>query len=623
MEFPTKVEIDLSKLGIHGTTPKSINIHSGITTFLGPNGSGKTQLLRGLKSAVGMIVSWEKVRYVSSGRLGPLEAYRSDYDGQRGGQPGYEDATYGNKKSMARRHKSETVLGDFATLSERPDILIKVQERLKKLFNRDLRIDWDEGRLKVYFSRVDVASSEYSSAREASGLLHLVAILATLYDDEVDCILIDEPEVSLHPQLQSFVYQEMLKVAGDPEDKGKKLIFISTHSTEFVHIQSVENLASIVFCSDIYDDLVQIDPTLEEFKSRKIRTLLSRMGQEHKLALFCKRPLLVEGPSDQIICSGLNIQLDLNIEAAGSQILPIIGKGQMPTVIKLMRLIGKIPCVLADADGLADGTDLITSFTNTKSASEIATKAGHKNASKFAQNVYSDFSQLVIKHWDDIGHLAEKHRYWINKDSDSNELIAKKRAAFSTLLNLEQQSIQRLDNPDSWNRIKTRLVSLLELLNSLGCFILTKGTIEDYYIRADTNGRDEKPNKAIHEISYFSEAKDDDLRSTYADIIKAVEFAAQAKEIDERAAIREMVLAVAAPALATLKADTTSNQLHVSSKSLLGNKANLFKLEVDNTDGLHLVVDLKTSILDVKEFPLRIPVGADLIRSVNTKMNFK
>ncbi|WP_236725662.1 ATP-dependent nuclease [Solemya pervernicosa gill symbiont] len=359
MEFPTEISINLSHSNIPNLEPKSIKVYSGITTFVGPDGSGKTSLLRGLKTGISPHVSGKKVRYVSAGRLGPLENYRSDYDGQRGGNPRYEEARYGDKNSMQRRHQNETVTGDFATLSERPDVLIKVQERLRKLFNRDVRVDWNGGYLKIHFARVDIQSNEYSSAREASGLLHLVSILAGLYDDEVGAVLIDEPEVSLHPQIQSFLYQEISKVAGSPDQSGKKLIFVSTHSTEFIHLQSVDDLASVVFCSDVYKAPVQIDPSVGEFRNRKIRALLARMGQEHKLALFCDRPLLVEGPSDQIICSGISRVLDLNTEAAGSQILPVTGKGQMPAVIKLMRLIGKKPSVLADADALADGFYLI------------------------------------------------------------------------------------------------------------------------------------------------------------------------------------------------------------------------------------------------------------------------
>ena len=61
-------------------------------------------------------------------------------------------------------------------------------------------------------------------------------MLSALYDDEVGCLLIDEPEVSLHPQLQSFLLSEIIKVAGANTEQGKKLIFISTHSTEFTQL---------------------------------------------------------------------------------------------------------------------------------------------------------------------------------------------------------------------------------------------------------------------------------------------------------------------------------------------------------------------------------------------------
>lgn len=621
MDFPNEVRIELSQEGIQGIDSRKVTIHSGITTFVGPNGSGKTQLMRGLKRAVAQLLPGKKVRFVSAGRLGPIETYRSDFDGRRGGV-NYDQATYGDQSSMARRHLTETVLGDFASLSERPDILIKVRERLSKLFHRTLRLEWDGGNLRVFFERVDVTATEYSSAREASGLLHLVATLAALYDDEVSCVLIDEPEVSLHHQLQSYLYQEMLKVAGDPDRDGRKLIFLSTHSTEFIQLQSVDDLASIVFCNDLYEAPVQIDPQIEEFRGRQIRALLSRIGQEYKLTLFCKRPLLVEGPSDQIICSGINRVLELNAEAAGSHVLPVTGKGQMPTTIKLMRLLGKTPVVLADADGLADGLDLATSFTSLAEANAAAVTMGHRNAADFARAIYNDFAKLVTDNWDDIRVLAEQHPYWLDR-RDGDELVAKKRAALSTLLCMESEAIGELNQAEMWLQTACRLRTLLVFLNSLGCFILTKGTIEEYYIHSRVLDGDNKPNAAADEASYFAEVVKKDIREAYADIVVAMEFAAQAKVINEGIGIRGLVLAVVAPALANISRDTTTNELQTVSKDMLGKNSELFDLRVENEAGLQLVVELKTGILDVKGFPLRIPVEAHPIISVNEQMGLE
>jgi len=451
----------------------------------------------------------------------------------------------------------------------------------------------------------------------------LVSILAGLYDDEVGIVLIDEPEVSLHPQLQSFLYNEILKVAGDPSLPGKKLVFLSTHSTEFIHLQSVDDLASIVFCTDIYTDAVQIDPTIDEFRNRKIKALLSRMGQEHKLALFCNRPLLVEGPSDQIICSGISRALDLNTEAAGSQILPVTGKGQMPVVTKLMRLIGKTPSILADADALTDGLDSIAPFINQSQADDIAVTLGHRSASQLARDTYRDFAQYIDANWDDISAEAMTHPYWVNRDLQSDETIAKKRSAFCTFMNADDVSQIVVQNQAQWIDLKVRLSSLLEMLGSLGCFILKSGTIESYYQYADQLTSDEKPNAAAHEVAHMSEMNEQQLHDSFGDIVEAIKFASQAKSIDEGAAIRDMVLAIVAPALASITEMTTEIELNTNCRNLFDKKASLFRLSIESENGLFLIVNLATNILDVQGFPLRIPVGSNPISTVNEQMELQ
>jgi energy-coupling factor transporter ATP-binding protein EcfA2 len=627
MEFPVEIEINLTQAKIPNISTRNITINSGITIFLGPNGSGKTQLLRGLRGSLrSLSPTPKKVRYVSAGRLGPLENYRSNYDGQRGDVPNFDNAQYGAKGVLQYRHQSETVLGDFGTLAARPDILIKIQERLKRLFKRDLHIDWDGGHLKVNFTRIDRTEKSYSSAREASGLIHLVAILAALYDDEVGYVLIDEPEVSLHPQLQSFLLQEMMKVAGNPDesDDHKKLIFLSTHSTEFVEIKNVDDLASIVFFKDIYESPIQIDPNIPEFRGRKIQALLARMGQEHKLALFSDTPLLVEGPSDQTLCSAISRKLEMNIEAAGSQILPVTGKGQMPVVLKLFRLIGKSPSILADADAFADGVEIINSFTNLPIAAEIASSEGHRDANHFARDVYRDFSNLVLNNWDDISGLAENHSYWINRDTDKDEIIAKRRAAFCTLLTSTENNIASLNNAAAWLTLKTRIMPLLKLLKKIGCHILTKGTIEAYYCHANNLTSDEKPNAASHEASCLLGESGASVRESYNDIVTAIEFVSQAEEIDEAKAIRDMVLAIITPSLASLADSTSDGELNSFSRSLFGDKASLFKLEKNGEgENLQLLVHLESAILDIKIFPLTFDKSCNPIESVNRQMGLQ
>ena len=268
-------------------------------------------------------------------------------------------------------------------VSARTDILIKVRERLQKLFKRNIKIDWDAGNLKVSFARLDNGNSYYSSGREASGLLHLVGILSALYDDEVGVLLIDEPEVSLHPQLQAFLLKEITRVAGIPKQNDyKKIIVMATHSTEMIKISKTDDFVIFLFfCNDLKEDPIQITKDAGELQNKHLKSLVARLGQEHKLALFSRTPLLVEGPSDVIICNALSDKLDLNLEAAGSQILPINGKEAMSETVKLFRLMGKTPTVLVDADAFADSLNLVRDYFHNEqiqnAADRLASKNGH------------------------------------------------------------------------------------------------------------------------------------------------------------------------------------------------------------------------------------------------------
>ncbi len=65
MTFPFDVTINLNHSGVSGVQNKSIKINGPVTTFLGPNGSGKTQLLRGLKKQFEFSSKWKdsKIRF--------------------------------------------------------------------------------------------------------------------------------------------------------------------------------------------------------------------------------------------------------------------------------------------------------------------------------------------------------------------------------------------------------------------------------------------------------------------------------------------------------------------------------------------------------------------------------
>lgn len=614
LNFPFNYEVTVPNL--FKELPFTINFYDGITTFIGPNGSGKSQALKSIRDSLMNSPGHNyhrKVRLITAGRLSQIEQFRSNFDGQYHGADRSEQAAFGSKRLRDYRHLAESAIGDFHTLSIRPDILIKVSERLSTLFKRNIIIDWDAGDLKIKFSSID--GEPYSSAKEASGLLHLVAILTALYDDEVGILLLDEPEISLHPQLQSFLFQEIKRVAGHPTIRSQKMIIIATHSTEFMDILVPEDLSKIVFFSNTNKAPIQINPNVGELQNRKVRELLTRLGHAHKTAFFSLRPLLIEGPSDQLICNALNQHLGLNLEAGGSQLVPVIGKGELPSVIKLMRLIGKKPVILTDLDTFADDVTIVDIFSTDIDVVKKLQEHGHGDLISFSRSIYTDYMRIVDSSWINISNKAEQHSYWLQRQ-DENQ--AKKRSVMAALFTLEDEEILQLQNGQDFMSIKRRLTFLFDTLELAGCFILRKGTIEDYYqVGRVTN----KLQAAVEEIQQILTLSKEVCMENYLDIVRALKYAASTENIDERKIIADYLLAVISPAIGALNDNKTDSELQANARKIVGEISSIFKLSKIESDGnIFIRAELASNIIDIPGFPIDFPLDRNPIEIVKNHL---
>src|SRR5690606_37907653 len=147
----------------------------------------------------------------------------------------------------------------------------------------------------------------------------------------------DEPEISLHPQHQAFLFEEMERVAGDPMDPARKLIIIATHSAALLPLRSVNDLPALMFFNSVRSAPAQVPANADILKRTKLTALIARLSATHRLAMFAERVLLVEGPSDEIVATQLARQLELRLLARNAQILPVTGKGEFIEAAKLFR----------------------------------------------------------------------------------------------------------------------------------------------------------------------------------------------------------------------------------------------------------------------------------------------
>lgn len=487
--------------------------------------------------------------------------------------------------------------------------MIKVKERLQKLFKRSISIDWDAGELKVSFARLEKGNSYYSSGREASGLLHLVGILSALYDDEVGVLLIDEPEVSLHPQLQAFLLKEISRVAGIPnEDSYHKIIIMATHSTEMIKISKADDLLSFIFCNDLKEAPIQIPNEAGELQNKSVKGLIARLGQEHKLTLFSKTPLLVEGPSDVIICNAIADKLYLNLEASGSQILPINGKQAMPETIKLLRLMGKEPTVLFDSDAFADSLELVTAYFNHKvmrdKANLLVSKHGHSDILFWAKQVYDNFCQSVKDNWNSISEQASTAPNFFPSDDEEKN---KRRSVLCTLFNSNQLE-------SKWELIKNQLNTLFEAFEQCGLFILKKGTIESYYITPTENSDlEKKVDKSVEESEAITTFSEEQIYSAHQDIIDCLKFASRSEDIDESRAIRDELLAFIAPIHA--------RYAEGADLGMISRPSSIFTYQI-NEEG-KLEISINSKVLDVQGFPIVLDKNDDIRKVVNNRLRIE
>ena len=586
---------------IYGEQPVQITIYSGLTVFVGPNASGKTQTLKALRTSLKKVFGSEKVRYLSSNRIGTMETYRS-----RVGQYTYspDDYIVGDRNNKKSRKEIEIAAGDFFTMDEKKDIYIKVAERLSVLFGRQIYLRWDAGKLKVYFEKTD-SQEEYSVAVEASGLVNVISILAALFDKDVEVLLIDEPEVSLHPQLQSYLLREMKKAAREY----KKTIIISTHSTEMISLSNISDMSNLVFFSDKKLP-VQVSPTAPELENRKLKDFVMRMGQIYKAGFFAKKILLIEGASDLIISKCLLQKLDLNIDVAGSQIVPVEGKGQFPVITKMFRLVNKEVCILTDLDGFTDDNKVTELFSTSPEADEIARSNSHRSMAEMIQNVRDEMTKLVDANQDRLAPIYESHPYWSNRKPSDDATKAIRRAVIAQLLSSSQESLAQWPDADVWCSMQISLDNLLSSLEKIGCFVLRKGAIESYYQFAPSTTYDEKPTKAVEETSNLQDQSEAYIREKYGDIIRALEFVALTKKVDESFAVKKELLSELALVIGMLPRISDTKELYAAIKQAKGNNDSLFTYDPINENGrLGVNVSIKSEIIDVSGFPFRIFCG--------------
>lgn len=331
-------------------TNKAFNTQNigSINFLVGPNGSGKSRFAAALKAKL------NNARLLSTDRLSGMEGgggIRNIIGDHFAG--GYAKNQFPHLKQSGLQNGSG--LDTLVLLEERLDLRIQVESTLSHLFNRKIKMEWDSGNLIAKATLGSSGTSYRLDRDECHGIKELLVLLTHLYNNEHGYLIIDEPELNLHPQYQSFFMQEVRRVAGDPTlDASKKVVFLITHSPFMLDFRSAEDVKSVISF-----DLRHSEPKhifdLGEQETRHLATLVPRLNVHHKQLFFSDNPVFVEGIIDAQLIESIQSTRGVSTASAGSCIIDAGGCEEVNHYLNLCTYFGKKAYFLYDLDSLFNG----------------------------------------------------------------------------------------------------------------------------------------------------------------------------------------------------------------------------------------------------------------------------
>jgi len=143
--------------------------------------------------------------------------------------------------------------------------------------------------------------TKHNSQGAGDGYINIFNIVDALYDSNEDnVILIDEPEISLHPDLQRKLFDLLIEYSKD------KQIIISTHSPCFVDWDMFSKNSKIIRLKK-QEDIIEKYELLDDTK-KKIQSVLHDANNPHILSLntneifFLNDNVILTEGQDDVLC---------------------------------------------------------------------------------------------------------------------------------------------------------------------------------------------------------------------------------------------------------------------------------------------------------------------------------
>jgi putative ATP-dependent endonuclease of OLD family len=188
--------------------------------------------------------------------------------------------------------------------------------------------------------------------RQSSGLAQLTvaAVALSLLEESPDTlVLIDEPELSLHPHAQRAVTSSLRATGAQ--------VLAATHSSSVLAEVDVRSVVSLR--RNASDVTVARPGNIDATEAQRLRRFATPLTTE---AFFARRVAFVEGITDYQAVRVVAAKLGRNLDAGGVAVVALDGAASLATFLEIMgpRGLDLAVCGICDADYESDWCSYLT-----------------------------------------------------------------------------------------------------------------------------------------------------------------------------------------------------------------------------------------------------------------------
>ncbi len=255
--------------------------------FVGRNGSGKSRTAK-------LIADNLNGRRLSTDRLSGLVKYDDWGHTSAPNAEGFPGIPLGDKERERAQQVSKlhgTGIAEIYAIKQEPEVWLQVAAFVRRAFGRTVVLKEKSGYLDPF---IRLGTVEYSLLRdEGHGLRELLILLIAVYRSEWRLLVVDEPELHLHPAMARIWLSELQKVCADTNRRA----IVVTHQPTLIRPKVSSDLNAIFYFS-AGKAAASFSAAFKPDLADQVTASLTGNSELVSQLVFAPRPVLVEGKHD-------------------------------------------------------------------------------------------------------------------------------------------------------------------------------------------------------------------------------------------------------------------------------------------------------------------------------------